>query len=603
MSRAQDFLNYLDSPLAADFTLAPEAALAYFAAKGLRTSFDWRDLIGADHVASFTVAKMMDTDLLADVHDSLLEAMATGKPFREWADGITPLLQAKGWWGRKAVTDPLTGRTIVAQLGSPGRLQTIYRTNMQQAYAAGAWAQIESQAQIAPYLLYDAIDDHRTRPEHAEWDGTVLPINHDWWRSHYPPCGWNCRCGVIQLSDDDLEAMGLAVSRPPAGGTYAWDNPRTGKTERVAKGVDPGFGGNPGAEHARRMAQLAIEKAKALPAELVKPALAGIEAAAKAAEVTADEVVALAFDASTPAGRWHVTAWNGTPDWLRQVVLRQQAVTVTTENSGAWAMGGNVVNMAKYSPESGKARDVWRHEFGHIIDVRMTGADPTAYHGRWSSGEVFTAAMQADAKALKAAAKGPKKGGAAALEATYDTVRDDLVDLSGQAARTDYLAERAKALGLDLVAFKDALRDNTTAIIDGLAGDVRVARMLLALEQRDAERFLFEAVGRDAVVESLGYDRVYYKAVREAWEAGGLGSLSDLVGAATRNAVASIKRGYSGHDEGYYRKRAGYGQQTEAFANLTALAGANSPVWWQIVRILTPEMATAYKRGIENGGI
>src|SRR5690606_18518653 len=191
VSRAQDFLDYLDGPMGGSFTLAPEEAMAFYAAKGRRTTFDYRDMLGTEHTAAFTVAKMMDTDLLADVHASLLDAMATGTPFRQWADGIVPLLQAKGWWGRKAMTDPLTGKTIIAQLGSPGRLQTIFRTNMQTAYAAGAWAQIEEQAELAPFLLYDAVDDHRTRPEHAAWDGQVHPVGSPFWRDHYPPNGWN----------------------------------------------------------------------------------------------------------------------------------------------------------------------------------------------------------------------------------------------------------------------------------------------------------------------------------------------------------------------------------------------------------------------------
>ena len=272
------------------FTLAPEEAMAFYAAKGLRTTFDYRDMLGTEHTAAFTVAKMMDTDLLADVHASLLDAMATGTPFRQWADGIVPLLQAKGWWGRKAMTDPLTGKTIIAQLGSPGRLQTIFRTNMQTAYAAGAWAQIEEQAELAPFLLYDAVDDHRTRPEHAAWDGQVHPVGSPFWRDHYPPNGWNCRCGVIQLSQDDLDAMGLAVSPQVPQATYRWTNPRTGETSKIAAGVDPGWNYNPGQAYLQNLMATAISKARALPPQLVAPAVKGIDAtkAAAMAQLDAD---------------------------------------------------------------------------------------------------------------------------------------------------------------------------------------------------------------------------------------------------------------------------------------------------------------------------
>src|SRR5690606_6618089 len=198
--------------------------------------------------------------------------------------------QAKGWWGRKAMTDPLTGKTIIAQLGSPGRLQTIFRTNMQTAYAAGAWAQIEEQAELAPFLLYDAVDDHRTRPEHAAWDGQVHPVGSPFWRAHYPPNGWNCRCGVIQLSQDDLDAMGLAVSPQVPQATYRWTNPRTGETSKIAAGVDPGWNYNPGQAYLQNLMATAISKARALPPQLVAPAVTGIDAtkAAAMAQLDAD---------------------------------------------------------------------------------------------------------------------------------------------------------------------------------------------------------------------------------------------------------------------------------------------------------------------------
>jgi SPP1 gp7 family putative phage head morphogenesis protein len=180
-------------------------ALAFFQQKGLKPSFSYADMLGDAHSHAFTVAKMMDVDLLATVRDSLDSALANGVPFKQWAESITPVLQASGWWGRKKVVDTEADRLVVAQLGSPSRLETIWRTNLQAAYAAGAWQEIEAQKGVAPFLMYDAIDDFRTRPLHSSWDRTVLPVGHKWWRTHYPPNGYNCRCGVIQLDGEQLE--------------------------------------------------------------------------------------------------------------------------------------------------------------------------------------------------------------------------------------------------------------------------------------------------------------------------------------------------------------------------------------------------------------
>jgi len=264
-------LDFFDIVPASGFDVPSKEAIDRFTAKGLKPSFAWQDVMRDEHIASFTIAKMMDVDMLADVKASLDDAIANGVVFQDWADNIIPLLQSKGWWGRKAVLDPLTGETVIAQLGSPARLQTIFRTNMQSAYAAGHWDQIEAQAEDAPYLMYDAIDDYRTRPEHRAWDGKIRPITDTFWKFHTPPCGWNCRCTVIQLDDSDLKQLGMEVSKAEKTEYYDWTNPRTGKTIKVPKGVDPGFG-HAASTRIDNLRQLLDEKVELLPKEMKKVA-------------------------------------------------------------------------------------------------------------------------------------------------------------------------------------------------------------------------------------------------------------------------------------------------------------------------------------------
>lgn len=273
----RDTLDYYDTPDVDAFNLPPERAIEFFRNKGLRTSFRWQDVSDQEHRNAFTIAKMADIDLLADVQASLQRAIADGIPYQQWADDLIPTLQARGWWGRKAVVYPATGQTVVAQLGSPARLQTIYRTNLQSAYAVGQWEAIQENIEAAPYLLYDAIDDHRTRPEHAAWDGTILRADHPWWKTHYPPNGWNCRCGVVQLSADEIEELGLTVTkRAPASPTTTKRNPRTGAAVKVPDGIDQGWQSPRGTEKARsaELAKVAQEKIGALPTKTMQEAAA-----------------------------------------------------------------------------------------------------------------------------------------------------------------------------------------------------------------------------------------------------------------------------------------------------------------------------------------
>lgn len=299
MVTARGIVEFLDVPTTGGWSLTPEEAIAFLQAKGLRTSLNWQEVIGAEHARAFTVAKMMDADMLADVKASLDDALANGVAFDEWAKGITPMLQAKGWWGMKQVVAP-GGGLVNATLGSPSRLQTIYRTNMQSAYAAGQWDGIVAQMDEAPYLMYDAVDDLRTRPQHHAWDNTVLKVTDPWWNTHYPPNGWNCRCNVIQLSKDDLESMGIPeTAQAPDDGTYTWTNPVTGKRSKIPNGLDPGWNTNVGEARSQALAKAMADKLAGYPADIRVAAAEGFDAARVAGADAArfDQAAAIAHQA------------------------------------------------------------------------------------------------------------------------------------------------------------------------------------------------------------------------------------------------------------------------------------------------------------------
>lgn len=250
-----------DLELEARFDLPPKEAVEFFRAKGYATSFDWRDVWQQEHDAAFTVAKMMNVDLLRDVRDAVDKALADGLTLQQFRDAIESRLVQAGWWGKKEAVDPDTGEIKVVQLGSARRLETIFRTNLQTAYAAGHWQQIQETKAGAPFLMYDAVMDNRTRDEHAAWDGLVLPADDPWWQTHYPPNGWNCRCGVIQLSAEQAAEMGYqAGDQSPPSPEREWVNPRTGEVERIPVGIDPGFAYAPGASRQQLLDQQLAEK-------------------------------------------------------------------------------------------------------------------------------------------------------------------------------------------------------------------------------------------------------------------------------------------------------------------------------------------------------
>ena len=247
----------------------PKEALRFFRAKKLRPGFDYRDVWRAEHATAFTVAKAMEADVLTDIRQGLDQALAEGKTFRQFQAELTPRLQEAGWWGRKEVVDPVTGKRVSAQLGSPRRLRTIYRANMRTARGAGQWERARRTVKARPYAVYRLGPSSEHRPEHVAWEGKVLPLSDPWWRTHWPPNGWGCRCWVRTLPEREARRLG-GPHRAPAIRTREWTNRRTGEIERVPEGIDPGWDTNPGRVGRLKAAEKRLQGTQAKKAAALK---------------------------------------------------------------------------------------------------------------------------------------------------------------------------------------------------------------------------------------------------------------------------------------------------------------------------------------------
>lgn len=249
--------------------LRPEAAIAALMNRGeqLDPSFSWMDVYGETHAQMFTVAKSAGFDILDDIFKGLLKALSEGRTFDQFARELKPLLQSKGWWGKRLVEDPATGQRVPAQLGSANRLKVIFDANMRVSYAAGQWANFDRNKRARPYLRYVALLDDRTRPAHAARHNLCLPVDHPYWDIWAPPCGWHCRCTLQSLSEREVEAMrGQLKFEPPQDLLKDFLNKRTGEIRAIPQGIDPGWDINPG-----KLGFLATEaqlQAKALAREI-----------------------------------------------------------------------------------------------------------------------------------------------------------------------------------------------------------------------------------------------------------------------------------------------------------------------------------------------
>lgn len=196
-----------------DFNLPPEENIKALKAKKPKLSFKYDEVMHEAHLKAFTIAKVTKLDLLSDIQDSLLKAQSEGKSFEVWKKEIKPTLAKKGWLGKVEVRDEKTGeiKTINA---NNARLRRIYDINMRSANAQGrAKAQYALEGEI--YLRYIALQDGLTRPSHLKMQGITLHRDDPFWKTNYPPNGWNCRCVVRAYSKAECERQGFSISQTP----------------------------------------------------------------------------------------------------------------------------------------------------------------------------------------------------------------------------------------------------------------------------------------------------------------------------------------------------------------------------------------------------
>lgn len=151
-------------------------------------------LVGAQRAQATTIAGLASIEQIKFVIDLVTESMKDGSTFKEFQEKV---------------------RQSDLNIDLPKhRLDNIFRTNMQTAYNRGRWEQQKRAANTRPYLMYDAINDTRTRPNHIAMDNVILHRDDPWWKTHYPPNGFRCRCTVIALTEMQATKRGISSKRP-----------------------------------------------------------------------------------------------------------------------------------------------------------------------------------------------------------------------------------------------------------------------------------------------------------------------------------------------------------------------------------------------------
>jgi SPP1 gp7 family putative phage head morphogenesis protein len=142
---------------------------------------------------AFTVSGVAELDLVTDVWRAVESAVTNGETLDDFKARIGEDLE-QAWGGE-----------------IPGRIETIFRTNVQAAYGAGRYHQNNRPEVRAthPFCRFTAVMDSRTSDICEALDGTVLPSDDDFWATHQPPLHFNCRSDVSAITEEEAREAGV----------------------------------------------------------------------------------------------------------------------------------------------------------------------------------------------------------------------------------------------------------------------------------------------------------------------------------------------------------------------------------------------------------
>jgi SPP1 gp7 family putative phage head morphogenesis protein len=94
--------------------------------------------------------------------------------------------------------------------------ETVYRTNLSTAYNAGRFEQASDPEvkDAIPALVFESMDDDRTRPNHKAADGLIAAADDPIWKRLHAPLGYNCFLPGTEVSGSFIGGLKAAYSGP-----------------------------------------------------------------------------------------------------------------------------------------------------------------------------------------------------------------------------------------------------------------------------------------------------------------------------------------------------------------------------------------------------
>ena len=197
-------------------TFPNEAAADYIRGKAVADPKNFGNLPDQLKQRAFTAAGIEQLDVLRRLRNAvakLPEGANWDEVKKELAAEISPFVGS--------------GDAKFDQAAAKARAEFMLRTHGFQAYAVSRHQQQMATVGSHPYWMYETVGDNRVRAGHAALDGKVLRSDDPWWKTHYPPWDWGCRCVVIALDEEDAQEFGISehndMPTPERSDSYSFD--------------------------------------------------------------------------------------------------------------------------------------------------------------------------------------------------------------------------------------------------------------------------------------------------------------------------------------------------------------------------------------------
>jgi SPP1 gp7 family putative phage head morphogenesis protein len=151
---------------------------------------------------AFTITGVESANVRQKVRDRIADLPAGAN----WDDVKKDIVADLSPWLVDESADPEVRDAQIAAANR--RAELLIRTHGFQAYQATQYDVMTRQKEVFPFWQYMSMQDEAVRESHAALDGLILPADSPFWKDHYPPWDWGCRCQVVSLTEEEAAAAG-----------------------------------------------------------------------------------------------------------------------------------------------------------------------------------------------------------------------------------------------------------------------------------------------------------------------------------------------------------------------------------------------------------